>query len=324
MAVQAVTMHMMSAGPNFPTCPISLKGIEKARQALGNYFMFSTADGIDMPDSIILTILLARKESNAQNFEQLMLEIGAYCDERLDSATNAGRVGRRNFLRLIGMLQRLEEASKRINKLVLFAHGIPGIDTLKMLSATWIELNAIKQGLFRELLVEDLHASDLLGRMGHKRLTNLLDGLDCISRGTGTLQDIQLRMEQVERDEKILVKVVTTIQDAIGTNYGWVAGDGERDTIKRIVSIELRHQRLMNGDEIPDKLFDVGLRLAKSSLMYMNTLLPIIVAQGDTRLREEFIRDSGLDRLLVEELEEFWCARENVPGNRLDSIRSAL
>ena len=56
--------------------------------------------------------------------------------------------------------------------------------------------------------------------------------------------------------------------------------------------------------------------------MYMNTLLPIIVSQGDAGLREEFIRDSGLDRLLVEELEEFWCAREKTPPERLIPIRS--
>lgn len=315
-------MHMIATGAHIPTRSTSPSALEMARQALANYFMFSSAGGVDMADSLILTVLLARKVSIAQNFEQLMLKIGAFCDERIDGATDAGRVGRKNFLRLIGILQRIDETSKRINKLVLFAHGIPDIETLKVLSVTWNELNTIKAGLFRELLVEDLLASDLPGRMGRKRLNSLLEGLNFISLGTGTIRDIQHRMELIEREELILVKVVTTIQDAIGNRYGWVAGGDERDTIKRIVSIELRHQRLLNGDDIPDKLFDVGLRLAKSSLMYMNTLLPIIVSQGDVGLREEFIRDSGLDRLLVEELEEFWCVRENVPCNRLDSVRS--
>jgi uncharacterized protein (TIGR04442 family) len=156
--------------------------------------------------------------------------------------------------------------------------------------------------------------------MGRKRLTSLLEGLECLSLGTGTVGDIQQRLERVEREELILVSIVTTIQDAIGNRYGWVAGNDERDTIKRIVSIELRHQRLLNGD-IPDNVFDIGLRLAKSSLVYMNTLLPIIVSQGDAGLREEFIRDSGLDRLLVEELEEFWCVREKIPQKRLIPIR---
>jgi uncharacterized protein (TIGR04442 family) len=172
-----------------------------------------------------------------------------------------------------------------------------------------------------ELLLDELLASDLPGRMGRKRLRSLLEGLDSLSQGTGTIRDIQHRMERVEREEHILVSVVTTIQDAIGNRYGWIAGDGERDTIKRIVSIELRHQRILSGD-LPDNLFDVGLRLAKSSLMYMNTLLPIIVSQGDAGLREEFIRDSGLDRLLVEELEEFWCSRENVSHDKLLLIRN--
>jgi uncharacterized protein (TIGR04442 family) len=300
-----------------------LTALENVSKALASYFMFSTVDGVDLPDGIVVLTLLAKKESieqNNQRFEQLMLDIGKYCDEKLDHDSVTGKIARKNFLRLISLLQRVEEASEHINKMVFFARGIPDSETLKVLSASWNELNDIRPGLFRELLLDSVLASDLPGRMGRKRLTNLLDGLESLSHGMGTIRDIQQRLERVEREEHILVSVVTTIQDAIGSNYGWVAGDGERDTIKRIVSIELRHQRILNGD-IPDNLFDVGLRLAKSSLMYMNTLLPIIVSQGDAGLREEFIRDSGLDRLLVEELEEFWCTRENVPNEKLVPIR---
>jgi len=316
-------MHTTAVNENSRIGAMSPSLLEKARETLAAYFMFSASDCADMSDDVILSILLAKKEAierNDQRFEHIMLDIGKYCDERLDDAGEAGKRARNNFLRLVGMIQRMEEASKSISKMVFFARGIPDSETLKVLAATWSELNAIKPGLFNELLLEKLLASDLPGRMGRKRLTNLMEGFECLSRGEGSIRDIQQRLERVEREEKILVTVVTTIQEAIGNSYGWVAGDGERDTIKRIVSIELRHRRLLNGD-IPDNLFDVGLRLAKSSLIYMNTLLPIIVSQGDAGLREEFVRDSGLDRLLVEELEEFWCAREKIPHHRLVPIR---
>lgn len=324
MAVSSISGHVIASEGNYPIRDMSPTLLEKARQALANYFKSSTADGDDMSDDIILSILLARNasvEQNDQRFEQFILAVGKYCDERCNEASNAWKTVRRNFLRLVGILQRLDEASKSINKLVFFARGIPDIVTLDMLSATWNELNAIKPGLNRKLLIDDLLTSDLPGRMGHKRLTHLLEGLECLSQGVGTVLDIHQRLGRVEREEQTLVKVVSTIQDAIGNRYGWLAGDCERDTIKRIVSIELRHQRFLDGD-IPDNLFDVGLRLAKNSLMYMNTLLPIIVSQSDVGLREEFIRDSGLDRLLVEELEEFWCSRENISHNRLAPIRN--
>ena len=322
MAVPTISMHATAINENsrIGDMPPSL---EKARQALAAYFMFSASECADMSDGIILSILLAKKESleqNNQRFEHVMLEVGTYCDERLDVSGDAGKRARKNFLRLVGMIQRTEEASKCINKMVFFARGIPGNETLNILANTWKELNAVKPGLFRELLLDTPLASDLLGRMGRKRLITLMEGFESLAQDAGTITDIQLRLERVEREEQILVTVVTTIQEAIGNRYGWIAGDGERETVKRIVSIELRHQRLLNGD-IPDNLFDVGLRLAKSSLIYMNTLLPIIVSQGDAGLREEFVRDSGLDRLLVEELEEFWCTRENIPHHRLIPIR---
>ena len=324
MVVPPLAMHMTATGHALSHGDGARTTLEKARQALAAYFMFSATNGAALSNEIILAIFQAKKEAieqNDQRFEQLMLDIGTYCDERLGDTNEAGAIARKSFLRLVGMLQRMEEASKCINKMVLFARGIPANDTLDMLSDSWNELNSIKPGLFAEVLVDNLLASDLPGRMGRKRLTILQDGLERLSRGTGTIRDIQHSLEQVEREEQMLVRIVTTIQNAIGNRYGWLAGDGERDTIKRIVSIELRHQRLLDGD-IPDRLFDVGLRLAKSSLVYMNTLLPIIVAQGDATLREEFIRDSGLDRLLVEELEEFWCTREHIPHHRLAAIRS--
>lgn len=324
MAVPAMNVCAIPTEAYVPAHIMTMTSLEQTRQALATYFMFSTSDGSDLPDTVVLSILRAKKEAikqNDQRFERLMLDVGKYCDERLDDANAAGKAGRKNFHRLVDILHRIEEASQLIDKMVFFARGIPDNETLKVLSSCWKELNAIKPGLFKELLLDDLLLSDLPGRMGRKRLTNLLDGLESLSRGTGTIQDIQQRLERVEREEQILVNVVTSIQEAIGNRYGLLAGDGERDTIKRIVSIELRHKRLLNGD-IPDNLFDVGLRLAKSSLMYMNTLLPIIVAQSDSRLRDEFIRDSGLDRLLVEELEEFWCARENIAPDRLNPIRS--
>ncbi|MEI6215064.1 MAG: TIGR04442 family protein [Desulfuromonadales bacterium] len=325
MAVTSVAYDHVQIEDHSLMHTMSLTLLENARQALASYLMFQAAEGADMPRNTILSILMAKQESIRQNdqvFERLMLDIGKYCDERLNDDSVSGKTARANFMRLIGIIQRMEEASDRINKMVFFARGIPDSATIAMLSASWNELNTLKPGLFKELLVAGLLASDLLGRMGQKRLSRLMEGLEALSQKKGTIEDIQQRLELVEKEEQILVKVVTTIQNAIGNRYGLLAGDGERDTIKRIVSIELRHQRLLNGD-IPDNLFDVGLKLAKSSLMYMNTLLPIIVAQADAALREEFIRDSGLDRLLVEELEEFWCTRENVSPGRLVAIRSS-
>jgi uncharacterized protein (TIGR04442 family) len=302
---------------------LSMTSFDLARQALASSFILPDTEQAELPVSVILKILEAKKDSiekGDQGFERLLLDVGRFCDERLDSGSGTGHSAHRNFLKLIDLLQIIDETSKRINKLVFFAKGIPDIETLTGIKETWDELATLKSGLFKELFVTGLLTSDILGRMGRKRLASLVEGLEEIGSGKGTLADIQKRMAKVEREEQIIVTLVTTIQDVIGNKYGWVAGNSERDTIKRMVTIELRHRRVLTGD-IPDKLFDVGLRLAKSSLLYINTLLPIIVANRDANLREEFIRDSGLDRLLIEELEEHWCKREGIPGEKLALIR---
>ena len=140
-----------------------LTALENVSKSLASYFMFSTADGADLPDNIILLTLLAKKESIAQNnqrFEQLMLDIGKYCDEKLDNSSIAGKTAKKNLLLLVDILQRMEQAAELINNLVFFAHGIPDSETLKELSASWNELNAVRPGLFRELLLDDLLVKD--------------------------------------------------------------------------------------------------------------------------------------------------------------------
>ena len=94
MADPAINMHMKATGDNSTLLKTSSIVLENTSQILASYFMLSTLDGAEMPDGIILTTLLAKKESieqNDQRFEQLMLDIGKYCDERLDDSSNAGK-----------------------------------------------------------------------------------------------------------------------------------------------------------------------------------------------------------------------------------------
>lgn len=47
--------------------------------------------------------------------------------------------------------------------------------------------------------------------MGRKRLVNFVEGLEEISLGNGTLAGIHKRMAMVDREELIIVTLVTTI-----------------------------------------------------------------------------------------------------------------
>ena len=55
--------------------------------------------------------------------------------------------------------------------------------------------------------------------------------------------------------------------------------------------------------------------------MYLHSLLPRIITERNTALREDFLSNSGLDRFYLEELEREYFENNELPLEDLYSIR---
>ena len=74
------------------------------------------------------------------------------------------------------------------------------------------------------------------------------------------------------------------------------------EEIRKELSAELLRDKIINK-EIPQELFNKVLRDLKEEMVYLYEILPMIINNKDTDLREKFLKESNLDRYYVEELE---------------------
>ena len=114
------------------------------------------------------------------------------------------------------------------------------------------------------------------------------------------------------------MNILDNIRDNIRNNYSKFASKNDLDILKKILTIDLRHKNLLN-DEIPDELFNKGIRIIKKEAIYFNNLLPLIMQTQNRKLREEFILESGLDLFYIEEIEYDYCDANHVPRETVSS-----
>ncbi|MGD9343652.1 MAG: TIGR04442 family protein, partial [Desulfuromonadales bacterium] len=97
----------------------------------------------------------------------------------------------------------------------------------------------------------------------------------------------------------------------------------EQEALLVEIADELYKKGLYTGD-IPLAQFHNVVVNIKKEAIYIHNLLPTIIAERDTSLREDFLDNSGLDRFYVEELEREYFSLNNLDMEDLYSIRKGL
>jgi uncharacterized protein (TIGR04442 family) len=72
---------------------------------------------------------------------------------------------------------------------------------------------------------------------------------------------------------------------------------------------------------IPHGVFEEILLDIRKESFYLNNLLPHIIISRDSRVREDFLMNSGLDRFYVEEIEKDYFDMNQIEKNILEEIR---
>jgi uncharacterized protein (TIGR04442 family) len=110
------------------------------------------------------------------------------------------------------------------------------------------------------------------------------------------------------------------VKERIRNFYSRYATRADQEALLREVAGELSNKGLAAG-EIPPELFREVVVNIKKEAIYLHNLLPQIVAERNTALREDFLNNSGLDRFYVEELEREYFELNNLYMEDLYLIR---
>jgi uncharacterized protein (TIGR04442 family) len=298
--------------------------ISETRQILEGLFLHQKQidSSIDREDMIKLLEAKRRASENRDHtFEQILLETGKSCDEKIRDGADISLL--ENFSCIITFFDRYDNASATINELAFMENVRFTEEMLRSLLGNRKAFETLSRGLFRQLFFKGILENKYLGHFGRQKVRCLLKGIEDIEEGRQTFQDMLRDLNGITRRNHLYSLLLVHVKERIRNFYSRYNTRAEQEALRTEVAEELCNKGLWKG-EIPQGLFrDVVVNIKKEAV-YLHNLLPPIVAGRDTHLREDFLENSGLDRFYVEELEREYFELNNLDMEDLYQIRKVL
>jgi uncharacterized protein (TIGR04442 family) len=299
--------------------------LSETRQILEGIFLHERQIDatIDQEDMIKLLHAKQRAHENRDHhsFEEVLLETGKACDEKIRDGADISLL--ENFSRIITYFDRYDNTSTHINQLAFMENVRFTEEMIRSLLGNKKAFYDLAPGLFQELFFKGILANKYLGRFGRKKILCLQKGLGLIEEGRLTVQDLLRQHRDVTAQENLYNSLLDHVKDRIRNFYSRYNTRTEQEALCAEVAEEMQNKGLLNGEMAPGLFRDVVVNIKKEAI-YLHNLLPRIVAEHDSALREDFLDNSGLDLFYVEELEREYFELNGLNPDDLLCIRKGL
>ena len=298
--------------------------ISETRQILAGMFL-SERQIVSVIDAEDMLKLLFAKRQAAQNrdhaFEEMLLEASKLCDEKIRDGADISIL--EGYSYIITYFDRYDATSSAINHLAFMENIRISEEMIRSLLGNKRAFDLLAPGLFDKLFLTGILEDKYLGSYGRKKVTTLAAGLKLIEENRLTTGALLEQLLRIDADERLHLMLLVHVKDRIRNFYSKYASKSDQEALKQEVTEELRHKELLAG-EIPARLFQEAILTIKTEAVYIHNLLPQIVADKDSSLREDFLENSGLDRFYVEELEREFFELNELDLEELYQIRKGL
>ncbi len=299
--------------------------LAETRQILEGIFLHERQidASVDQEDMVKLLYAKQRAHENRDHhtFEQVLLETGKGCDEKIRDGADISLL--ENFSHIITYFDRFDNTSAHINQLAFMENVRFSEEMLRSLLGNKKAFDSLAPGLFQSLFFKGILANKYLGRFGRKKIHCLQKGMGLIEEGRLTVQDLLQQLKVISVEENLYNALLDHVKERIRNFYSRYNTRAEQEALCAEVGEEMRNKGLLDG-EIPAGLFrDVVVNIKKEAV-YLHNLLPRIVAEQDSSLREDFLDNSGLDLFYVEELEREYFELNGIDLDDLYQIRKGL
>jgi len=298
--------------------------IAETRQILFGLFFQERQIDASIDNEDMIKLLHAKRqasENRDHTFEQILLETGKSCDEKIRDGADIQML--ENFSCIVTYFDRYDNASTTINQLAFMENVRFSEEMVRSLLGNRKAFNELAPNLFDALFFAGVFENKYLGRFGAKKVRCLQQGLDEIEDGRLTIRSLLDRLEKLGRQENAYNTLLSHVKERIRNFYSRYNTRAEQEALRLEVADELRNKGLLES-EVPADLFREVVVNIKKEAIYVHNLLPNIVARQDTALREDFLDNGGLDRFYVEELEREYFALNHLDMADLYQIRKGL
>lgn len=316
--------ELLKKGRDLQQNPEEADYIAETRQILQGFSLHernidSSIDRVDM-----LTLLRAKKRAMStrdQYFDQLMLDFSRDCDEKIrDGADPALLEG---FSYIVTYLDRLDSTMTLIGQLAFMENVRINEDMLLGLSEHKAAFDNLDKNCFDELFLRELFNNPYLGRYGRMKIAALLEGITQVQNDHQAVRKLYERLSVIDEEERLSLQLLELVRHRVRNFYSTFATKADQDALRREVTEELKARKRIRQD-IPEAVFQEVIQTLQKEANYLQNVLPKIVASKDVAMREEFLKNSGLDRFYVEELEREYYENNGLDLEELYQIRQGL
>ncbi|MEI7815955.1 MAG: TIGR04442 family protein [Desulfuromonadales bacterium] len=260
-------------------------------------------------------------EHRDHSFDQLMLDASKECDEKIRDGVDSSLLD--GFSYVITYLDRFDSVSNLISQLAFMENVRVNEEMLRGLLEHKAAFDNLHDDCFSDLFIRELLSNAYLGNFGRRKVNILMEGLEAIEARRSTIEDLHLKLTDIDQEERIAIVLLEHVRDRIRNFYSKFTTKADQEALRREVVEELKTKKRISTD-IPDHLFNETIFTIKKEAMYLHSLLPQIIAELNVGLREDFLENSGLDRFYVEELERDYYERNGLDIEELYQIRKGL
>ncbi len=298
--------------------------LAETRQILEGLFLGQQQIDASLDRDDVIRLLSAKRrasENRDHTFEQILLEAGKACDEKIRDGADISLL--ENFSNIITYFDRYDSTSAKISQLAFMDGVLFSEETIRSLLGNKKAFAELSPELFEQLFFADILENKYLGRFGRRKIPCLRQGLTAIEDSRQTVQNLVDKLAEIDSEERLYTLLLAHVKDRIRNLYSRYSTRAEEETLRSEVAEELHSKGFLKGDLSATLFANVVVDIKKEAV-YLHNLLPRIFAEKNVALREDFLENSGLDRFYVEELEREYCEANSLELDDLYLIRKGF
>jgi uncharacterized protein (TIGR04442 family) len=182
----------------------------------------------------------------------------------------------------------------------------------------------LRRGLFQQLFIDPVVNNEYALAYGKKKLYALTLGMISIQNNEESIAGVVESITSLNRHERAYFAAYNLARRRMSNFYLELNTTEGRETFRREIKAEIAHDPELHElqEFITEGLLEEVITKIRLEAFYINQLLPRIIEEQDSRLRNDFLSNSGLDRFQVEELESEYFEMRAFPHQLLEAIRA--
>jgi uncharacterized protein (TIGR04442 family) len=221
------------------------------------------------------------------------------------------------FSIIVAHLERFQSAYEIVNSVAFIDDYQLTEEQLYLLARTQDVIDNVQTKFFDELIFRNIERQQYLNRYGRERLRKLKDGIQAIILGELLPNEIISTISKVNFDARLRRLLDAQLRESLRDIYKEPLSKSEQEVLRNEISNKLREENLIEG-VISEEIFASALFALREEYLYIDELLPQIVANRDRQLRDDFLENSDLDRFRTEELEQQYFRTNKIDSEVLE------